>query len=308
MNSQFNNANTPAPTLTVRYGTSRSFSVFLDSVTLGVVGLLIIVVDLLYMTQIDANTEMSLVQFTLEGGILYAATVSIYLLLRSFARRKGTATEAWRNAFAAVERNNDWIVSQGIAGRIKEYCRKWEGEELAGSRERVLADAGISLADFNEKYMKYTPAEIKKVYPELSKFEFKTICRAMRVKRLRYNENYLSVYNRYGKRESPSQRLSTKTLERISTLRILVTTAITSVLGVSVSLQLVNDFSRATILMAVIKISIILISGVIGMVGGYNMMAVKAVEEMRKKEIDQNLFIKWCGYDLPPKEAEKETA
>lgn len=291
------------PSMATKYRTSKSFSAFLDGITLGVVGVLVIVIGLLYMTQINVNTDINLLQLGLESGILYGATVSIYLLLRSFSRRKGIATDAWGNAFAAVERNNDWIVGNGIANKTTEYCRAWEDAELDSSRERILADAGITLKDFNEKYLKYTVKEIKKKYADLSKFEFKTICRAKRAKRLHFNEDYLSVYNKYGKRKSPSQRITTKTMERITTARILITTAVTSVFGVSMVLQLITDFSLATVVMCLVKIIIILIFGTVGMVGGYNMTAVRAVEEMNTKVDEQNRFIKWCGVELPPKES-----
>lgn len=292
------------PSMAYKYRTSKSFSAFLDGITLGVVGILVVGIGLLYMTQINVNTDIDLFQLGLESGILYGATVSIYLLLRSFSRRKGIATDAWGNAFAAVERNNDWIVSNGIANKTTDYCRDWEVTELESSRERILADAGITLKDFEEKYLKYTIGEIKKKYKELSKFELKTICRTKRAKRLHFNEDYLSVYNKYGKRKSPSQRITTKTIERLTTVRILITTAITSVFGVSMVLQLITDFSLATVVMCLVKIIIILIFGTVGMVGGYNMTAVKAVEEMNIKVDEQNRFIKWCGIELPPKEHE----
>lgn len=297
-----NNGNKPAnPILTYRFKV-KNFSAFLDGITLSVVALLVIVIGMLYMTQINVNTGISIYQLGLESGILYGATVSIYLLLRSFARRKGIATLEWHNAFVAVERNNDWIVEKGIANRTSAYCRAWEDSELDSSRERILADAGITLAEFNEKYLKYTVKEIKKTYSKLSDFEYETICRAKRAKRLHYNEDYLSVYNKYGKRQSPSQRMTTKTMERLTTVRILITTAITSVLGVSMAMQLITDFSFATVVMCLVKIIIILIFGTVGMVGGYNMTAVKAVEEMNTKVDEQNRFIKWCGLDLPQKE------
>lgn len=296
------------PVYASTYRTNKTFASLVDGFTLGVVGILIVVIGMLYMTQIDVNSNISIFQIGLESVILYGATVSINLLLRSFARRKGMATDMWSKAFAAVARNNDWIVSKGIANKTTEYCRAWEDAELNSSRERILADAGISLAEFNEKYLKYTVKEIKKGYSDLSKFERSTIRRAKRCSRLHFNEDYLSVYSRDGKRKSPSQLMTTKAAEHWTIVRILITTAITSVLGVSMALTLITDFSFATIVMCLVKIIIVLLSGTVGMVGGYNMTAVRAVEEMNIKVDEQNRFIKWCGYELPPKETEQDAA
>lgn len=286
-----------------KYTDSKPFATLLDGITLGVVGLLIVVIGMLYMTQINVNMGIDLLQLGIESAVLYGATIAIYLLLRSFAWRKGTITEGWRTAFKGIIKNNDWIVANSLTTKATEYCRDWEEKELAATRERILADAGVTLAEFNEKYQQYTVKEIKTKYTELSEAQFKVIKQAKRIRRLRYNEEYLSVNDKYGRRKSPSGGITTKTMNRLTIARVCISVAFTSLLGVSMALSLATDFSFATVVMCFIKIIIVVVSGVVGMVGGYNMAAVRAVAEMNAKINEQNRFIKWCGVDLPPKES-----
>lgn len=281
-----------------KYKTSKAFSSFVDGITLTVVGLLIVVIVLLYLTQISFNTDVNFLQFGFQSLVLYLASLSIYFLLRSFARRKGRMTDGWQNAFKAIEKLNDKIVATGAAERTPEYCRAWESAELDGSRERVLADAGIKLADFNEKYLKYSPWEIKKKFPELTKYERRIICKAKRLRRLHYNENYLSVNNSYGRRKAPNQYISTKTIEIFNGLQKAITMLFTAIFGVTLCVNLVSEPSFKTVVLCLVKIIIVLISGAVGMAGGYNITSVKAVDEMNNKIDEQRRFLKWCGQEV----------
>jgi len=307
MLTENNNDFKPEPSRIERFKSSKSFSVFLDGVTLFVVGVLVIIVAMLYFTQIGINTGATIAEVGFEFAILYGATVAIYMLLRSFARRKGRATEGYAAAFKTIESNTDKIISTGAAAHISEYCREWEESELDNTRERILADVGIPLADFKRNYVRLTKKEIRAAFPKLSKIERKTIERAKKIKRLKYNENYLSVYDKRGHRRSPSQFVSTKTLERLKVVQVLITTAISLIFGVTIALDVITNFTFATVVMCLIKIAVILASGVMGMIGGYNMTSNAEVEEMKIKAKEQDRFMKWVT-ELAKQPQNKEEA
>ena len=298
MHNQNNDINVSLPPKVTKNRTSKAFSSFVDGITLTVVGLLVVVIILLYLTQISFNTDVNILEFGFQSLVLYLASLSIYFLLRSFARRKGRMTDAWQNAFKTIESLSSAIVSTGAAARTTEYCRAWETAELNDSRERILADAGITITDFNEKYLKYGKWEIKKQFPTLTKFERKIIRKAKRLKRLHYNENYLSVNNSYGRRKAPNQYISTKTLEVFNGITKAITMLFTAIFGVTLCVNLVSEPSLATVVMCLVKIIIVLISGAVGMAGGYNITSVKAVDEMNIKIDEQRRFMKWCEIDF----------
>lgn len=273
---------------------NRAFSDFIDGITLTVVAVLLVVIFMVYMTQVSFNSSVSWKDVGFEGVLMYACTVSIYLLLRAFSRRKGKQSEKYNLARERIERNNARIVSEGFARRTAEYCRAWEDQELDTARSHVLSDAGIKLGEFNGEFCKYGKKEIRTKFPDLSEFQIQTIFRAKKIKRLKYDESYLSVYDRNGRRISPSGGIKTKTVVRLQTVQTLFTTALTSVFSVSMALDIIADPSFATVVTCLVKIVIILGFGAWGMVGGYNMSAVRETDELGAKADEQERFMKWC--------------
>lgn len=271
-----------------------TFQGAMDGITLTAVGVLLVVVFLVYMTQISLAADFSWKDITTEGALMYACTVSIYLLLRSFSIRKGRLTPDYKKAAEQIETNNDTIVSKGYAKKTAEYCREWEDEELKNTRTHILADAGIEYQDFVEKFCKYDKEELAKAFPDLTEYQKKIIGLAQKVKRLNYDESYLSVYDKQGKRQSPSGGMRVKTYNRWKTVQILITSAVSSFFTVSLASEIIADPSLATVVICLVKVMVIIIFGVWGMVGGYQLSSVREVAEMKAKADEQRRFIKYC--------------
>lgn len=286
---------------------NRNFSSLIDGITLSVAAILIIVIFMMYLTEVSFNGNINWKDVSFSGLLMYICTVSFYFLLRSFSGRKGRQTPNHLNAQARIEQNNDKIVQNGYAARTREYCRAWEDAELDSARSHVLADAGIKLADFKNEYCKYTAHELVSAYPDLTEYQRETIIRAKRIKRLRYDESYLTVYDKHGRRKSPSGGFTTRSMKRVQTLQTLITTALSSTFSVYMALDIIANPSFATVVMCLVKIVIILGCGAWGMIGGWNMSSVREVEELGAKADEQERFIKWCEI-TPQKEQEYDAA
>lgn len=275
---------------------NRSFATLIDGLTLTVAGVLIVVIFMVYMTQVSFNSSVDWKDAGFEGGLMYICTVSFYLLLRSYSTRKGRAIEVYIKAGERIERNNAEIVHRGYARHTREYCRMWEEDELNGAREHVLADAGIKLAEFNDGFCRYGKRELCSKFPELSEYQVKTILRAKRIKRLAYDESYLSVHDKHGRRSAPSGGFTARKMKHWQTVQTLVTTALTSSLSISMALNIVADPSFATVVTCLVKIVIILGCGAWGMICGWNMSSVREVEELNAKADEQERFIVYCEH------------
>ena len=279
----------------VRIRKNRNFQDFIDGITLTAIAALIVVVIMLYITTISFSTDFSLKQIGFEGVILYFATISISILSRAYARRKGRNTKQYAHAFERVEANNQAIIDNGYSAKASTYCRKWEEEELRSSRLKVLSCVGISVDDFENKYVKYNKRELTAKYPELSKDEIKTILTAKKIKRLRYDESYLTVSDKVYGRHSPSGGFKTRTVDKINTAQLFITGAVSCGFSASLVMEVVADPSWATIVTCAIKVIMIIIFGVFGIVNGYNLSAVRETRELVEKADEQARFIKWCG-------------
>lgn len=278
----------------LRVRKSKNFQDFVDGITLTAIAALVIVVIMLYITTISFNADFSLKQIGIEGLILYFATVSISLLCRSYARRKGRNTKAFSSAFARVEEYNQRIIENGYSARTTEYCRLWEETELRSARTKILSSVGISVEHFEKAYLKYNKSELKQRYPELSSGEVAAILKAKKIKRLKYDESYLTVSDKVYGRHSPSGGFKNHTAEKMSTVRLFITGAVSCAFSASLVMEVVADPSWATIVTCAVKVILIVIFGVLNIVGGYNSSAVREPRELEEKADEQARFIKYC--------------
>lgn len=287
---------------------TNTFSNFLDGMTLTAIAAMLIVIFMVYLTSVKINTNVSVRDITVSGVLMYACTVSIYMLLRSFANRKGRASKAFAAVWETIEKNAVYIVENGLAGRVREYCRQWEEAEHNEARRRALADCCISLEKYLADYAKYSRREIKKNFPDLTEYQRATILRVKKIKRLHFDESYLSVFENYGHRVAPSGGFTVRKRRKLQTIQTFFTTAISSLFSAYLALEIIADPSFATVVMCLVKVVIIVGFGAWALVQGYHMTAVLEVEELKRKTEEQARFIKWTGSALPKENASETGA
>lgn len=289
------NGSETVPVVFKRAG-SKTFARMLDGVTITTILLIFVSVALLYLTNISVDMNMSWKDFGYEAVILYIFTVAINLLARSVAKRRGRETKPHEAAQKVVNDNEDEIISKGLRGLERDYCRKWEEDELRDSREKVLSSARISVDVFESEYLKYTGKELKDKQKELglTDYQLKVIRKAKRIRRLRFDEKYLSATLKGKRRVSPTGEINTSQFEKLHTVKYLFTAFAGVCISASLALDVIANPTYGTVVMCIIKIITILISAVAGMIGGYKLTAEMETEELLRKAVEQKNFIKWC--------------
>lgn len=290
------NEKKPVAPLIIKHPTNKTFARVLDGVTLTTILIIFVSVALLYLTNISIDLDMSWKDFGYEAVILYIFTVAINLLARSVAKRRGRETAQHSEAAAKVKALESEIIEKGLRGRERLYCRSWEEQELHDAREKVLSSAGIDTKQFECLYVKFSKKELqgKKAEFGLTDFQLKVICRAKRIRRLKYDEKYLSANLKEGRRVSPTNEINAERYERVHTVKYLITAFAGVCISASLALDIIANPSFGTVVMCIIKIITILISAVAGMLGGYKLTAELETEELLRKATEQKNFIKWC--------------
>ena len=273
---------------------SKSFGDYLDlSIIIMVVGLFVAIV-FTFLVDFIFETEIDWKEISVNTIIIAACTIAIYLLLRTYAMRKGRKTKAWEEAAERLRLIGREMIETNRAKYITSYCRSWEEERLNNDIEDTLAPVGITLSEY-KVYSKFTQKELVAEYPDLTKYQRKLIAAAKKIKRLKFDERYFSVNSNGGRRRrSPSAGLNSKQLNRLATGRIIITTLLISLVTASLLRDIIIDFSLASVIKCIIKIAIIIFFGVIGMVGGYSFTAVRESSEMNAKSDEIDVFLKWC--------------
>lgn len=275
---------------------SKTFTRMLDGVTITTILLIFVSVALLYLTNVSVDMNMSWKDFGYEAVILYIFTVAINLLARSVAKRRGRETKPYEAARKAVNDNEDEIISKGLRGMERDYCRTWEEAELRDSREKVLSSVRLSVDVFESEYIKYSNKELKARQQELglTDYQLKVVRKAKRIRRLRFDEKYLSANMKVRRRVSPTGEINTSQYEKLHTLKYLFTAFAGVCVSASLALNVIANPTFGTVVMCVIKIVTILISAVCGMIGGYKLTAELETAELLRKAVEQKNFIKWC--------------
>ncbi len=274
----------------------KTFSHIIDGVTVTTIILILVSVALLYLTNISVDMNMSWKDFGYEAVILYIFTVAINLLSRSVAKRRGRETKQHAEALAEVNRLESLIIDKGLRGLERDYCRQWEDEELYNQRRKILSSARIDIKLFENTYIKYSNRELKakRGELELTEYQLKVIVKAKRIRRLKYDERYLSANLKEGRRLSPTNEINSAKYEKIHTVRYLITAFAGVCISASLALDIIANPTFGTVVMCIIKIITILISAVAGMIGGFRLTAEQEAAELLRKAAEQKNFIKWC--------------
>lgn len=79
----------------------------------------------------------------------------------------------------------------------------------------------------------------------------------------------------------------------------MLTSILTSFLSATLLYDVVFNFSVEAVIQCIIKITITIFFGAVGMLGGYNHAVVREVNEMKAKSDDIQDLLKWCEEQKP---------
>lgn len=273
-----------------------SFSDGLDITVIVLVLGLVIAVILAFLAEFVIGAEIDLKEVGIDTGIVAACTISIYLLLKSFAQRRGRKTEVWLTAQARQNEQSAEIVKKNYARYSSEYCRQWEDERLERRQKQILSEANIPFGDFRELYCACSKEELNAKFPNLTEFQRKTIFKAKKIKRIRYDERYLltSVQEKSRRDYSPSGGFTTGQLNVADNIRTVITTVLTSLFSASILQEVIFNPTKEAVIKLFVKLAVILVFSALAMVKGYQFSTVKEVREMNAKSDELENFKNWC--------------
>lgn len=271
-----------------------SFSDGLDITVIILVAVLFVAVILSFLAEFVFDAGIDWKGAGLDTGIVAACTIAIYMLLRSFAQRRGRRTERWTEAQEKLNDKGAEVLEKNCVQYIPKYCRQWEQNHLDDERTLLLERVGIPLKKYKAEYCSLSKKEIL-ARADLTEQQKKVLDRVRRLRTVRYNETYLYVYRQQHKHASPSGGFSTRTVNILTYVRIAITTTLTSLFTASILQEVIFNPSRETVIKLFVKLAVIITFAAIGMVGGYTFSTTREVNEMNAKSDELEAFIKWCA-------------
>ena len=318
-NNKFTRApETPQAVVIPGQRSRRSFDEVMDIIIIGAVILLLATIVCAFIAIFDFGVAFDWKKFTLNSAIVALAAASVCILLRSYAKRKGRRTKEWQDACKAEQSAIDEVGRNNLYSRVVEYCFDWEHKRLHEDRRAALDTSGIGLKEFEEKYSLYDArkkfiffgkSELEERFPQLTKLQLKAIKRAGKIRRRRYDPAYLTGRYKAAHRQlSPSEHISTQTMDRLYNIRVVLTNVLAGMLSVALFSDLYFNLSVHNLISCLVKLIFVIISGVFGLMSGYNFALRSEAGEMHNRAVEINKFLKWAQVASKKDAAENSAA
>ena len=215
----------------------------------------------------DAIVDLQ--QLAIDGLWLILCGFTIGELLKQIYRNKGRSTQEYKTVKAEADKELESLTTEELAVR-REYCKAYEDDEYNRCFERLLFAAGITEEQY-KKYAYLTAKELKRRFPELSKYQRKTIAEINRLKPIYYDPSFFLSMSQSEGRQSPSQMYNADKENKRNTLTSVLTSCVSSLCALSFAGDIIFSFSLATLVAAIVKVTTIIIFGSFKAVFGWNL-------------------------------------
>ena len=200
------------------------------------------------------------------------------------------------------------LRAQGYGARIAEYCRNYEITEQNNVRKVICLNYNLDFSAYVEKYAGKTLREIRAQYPNdlLTDGQKKAIRKANKVKIHHYDPDFLRWEETAKAYRSPSEAYRADVANKINSVNSIVTNIISSLFACSIGVDLLMNFNKQTVIMALIKVAFIIINVANKFIFAWQNTTVTECNRYRLKASEADNFLDWCKANPPKTKASKE--
>lgn len=270
--------------------------------TKGVIGTLfnlfiIAVFAMISFVVVDVSFDFDLKSGGYEVLLLIVASYSIFSSSYSTGKTKGSLTKKYIEAESECAEEVKTLIENRNIERLSEFCAETAEKELRTRRSATLGAICMTYETWEREYSSKTMREIRALtktakdkhgaevqVPMFDWGQLRVLHRVRSMTMRRFEPDMLTApVNVKAHDFIPDYRRP----ERLSKLRKLVTTLITSLVAVNFSVSLIQDFGFATVVECAVKIFPLALSWLNGQRGGYSNATEDRVDYYTNKA-------KWC--------------
>lgn len=264
-----------------------------------------------FVPELGAALGVSLKTLTTDGAWLAVGSFAISTLIKQVAINRAKLTKEYTEAKANADKKLKKYNDDGLLVYAKEYCEDYEKTTLEDDRKYLLEPVGITYADFESKYLAKSLFFLLR-RKELSFKQSIAVWRANRVKRVRYNADFLRTTVRMRRKKSPSQINDDDRDNAIDTVKSFVFSFLGGAFAVSITTDIIVSFSTAALIAAGIKVAIVVMTSALRAAFGWKLITVTRVNRLETQVSESVTCIKWSAKKYPdyfqgkiiPKESE----
>ena len=243
---------------------------------------------LVFVVVVVMTTDIHIVSFADIAGlgltffVLLFCAYSMFICCADSGRRFGESSEVYLKALERFNSVRERIITEGLQGRVKEFCFRYVESELEASRKAILTGCGISYDEYKEKYLSMSKSAVLSE-KRLSQAQRHAIIAAGRLKPLKLTAVMLlgSGSDRVHRRSPVS--VSPELHRRVGYMRKLFQSAFTSLLTGSIVLEASAALSRSDFAGVCLKLLTVVTNGFAGYKFGYENVTVDAVSYLNDR-------------------------
>lgn len=226
--------------------------------------------------------------------LIYCVCASMtYIASSDSGLRAGKLVPDYNNSMARYTELRKAVIEKKYQGKATEFCQKLCKEEQVYTRTTILSNFGITYEQYVELYEGKDKEQLEQEFPNLTKLQIKSICKANAVEQIGLTpEMLMRVGDRSGKREflgmNPNKKKSLTYVASVT--RITLVSAVMAFLVV----DMILEPTWATFAESIIKALMITVQGFMGYKFGYDHVTITCAEYAEAQaDLLQNL-IDYC--------------
>ena len=225
-------------------------------------------------------------------SLLFFLSTLIYRNRYSVALERGKRSERYLSAYAEYDSLRTRLFDSGQSALLSVFCRDCVAAELAGYREGLLAEAGLTYGDYEERYRGQPIRVLRKEY-RLTPYAIKAVKKCDGAKGIRLNKNMILLNDGdSGGRNKPFGISSKARQRRDYRLNVLTRLGVTLLSGI-VAVDLMVDPTLVTLVRWCVRMLPIVSSAFFGSSSGYTNASETAVNYLSAQCVKIREFFEW---------------
>lgn len=241
---------------------------FLKNAGVFIGSFLCIVCVLTLTTDIDFRSFVDIADFGSELFILMFCSCAIYICLYDSGKREGLTNPEYISIVERYREVKTSIYKKGIQYNLARFINRYVTDELRYVRADILACVGITVEQFNDKYLPLDKKSVKR-NKALSKRERNAIIDAMKVQPLHLSPGMFLRRGRGDTGRSPLGIDPDEKRNRVFIRRCLII-VVTSFLTTRLAFEVIQEPTLEVITMVLVKLLPVVINGFLGYKFGYD--------------------------------------
>lgn len=227
-------------------------------------------------------------------ALLYVLATLIYRNRYSCALERGKRTQDYLSAYSEYDGLRRGLFEKGLSAKVPAFCAEYVIRELESYREGLLAEVGLTYADYVGKYRGKSVSALKKEC-SLNRYAVRAVMKCERAKGIKLNKNMILLSDGDAVGRNRPFGISSKARQRRDYRMNLIVRLSVTVLSGIIAVDFMIDPSLNTLIEWCVRMVPIISAAFFGSSNGYLNATETAVNYLGAQIIKLREIEEWCS-------------